>query len=87
MLAPKQGPIGSGVRTAIGCDRVSAAALDGMHSLECLHLLGGYDCPPLEPAWVTADLLGLPQGAQVALGPPAGFFLRLAAPLGGTDAW
>jgi hypothetical protein len=72
--------------TAAGCADVSAAPFDRPDRLQRLHFLGGHGGGPLEPAGITADLLGLPQGAQITYRPPAGLLLGQLAPFGGTDA-
>ena len=73
------------LRERDGDARAVERPLDGAHGLKRLHLFCGHGGCPLEPTRITANFFGLPQGAQVALGPPTCFFLGLAAPLGGTD--
>jgi len=73
--------------TATGCHSASAPPFNRTHRLQRLHFLDSHGGGPFEPGGIPSDLLGLPQGAQVTLGPSAGFFLSQLAPRSRTDAW
>ena len=82
------GPVPGGRAAAIGpgFEAVSTSPFDRPDRLQRFHFIGGHGGCPFEPGGIPPDLFCLPQGAQVALSPPASFFLDQLAPLRRTDA-